>query len=95
MEIVWSSKFKRAFKKIVKKNPQLQEQIISVLTLLADNPFATSLKSHKLGGDLSGLWSCSVAYDCRIIFRFTDSETGKILEMVILLIDIGSHDEVY
>lgn len=93
MEVVWSSGFKRSFRKITKKNPQLQERIIQVLRLLAENPFTPSLKSHKLEGNLAGLWSCSVAYDCRIIFSF--AEDGQLLEMVILLIDIGSHDEVY
>ena len=93
MEIVWSSGFKRSFKKIIKKNPKLQEQIIKSLKLLADDPFTPSLKSHKLGGNLAGLWSCSVAYDCRITFSFSEDE--KLLEMVILLVDIGSHDEVY
>ena len=93
MEVVWSSGFKRSFRKITKKNPQLKNQIVKVLRLLADDPFTPSLKSHKLTGDLAGLWSCSVAYDCRIIFNF--SEDDNLLEMVILLIDIGSHDELY
>ncbi|KAF3884002.1 type II toxin-antitoxin system YafQ family toxin [Tolypothrix campylonemoides VB511288_2] len=93
MEVVWSNGFKRSFRKITKKNPQLKNQIVTVLRLLADDPFTPSLKSHKLIGDLEGLWSCSVAYDCRIIFKF--SEDDNLLEMVILLIDIGSHDEVY
>ena len=34
-----------------------------------------------------------VAYDCRIVCRFSEDE--KLLEMVIFLVDIGSHDEVY
>lgn len=93
MEVVWSSGFKRSFRKITKKNPQLKNQIVKVLRLLADDPFTPSLKSHKLTGDLAGLWSCSVAYDCRIIFNFSEDE--NLLEMVILLIDIGNHDEVY
>lgn len=93
MEVVWSSGFKRSFKKITKKNPQLKNQIVKVLRLLADDPFTPSLKSHKLTGDLAGLWSCSVTYDCRIIFNFSEDE--NLLEIVILLIDIGSHDEVY
>ena len=93
MEVVWSSGFKRSFRKITKKNPQLKNQIVKVLRLLADDPFTPSLKSHKLTGDLAGLWSCSVAYDCRIIFNL--SEDDNLLQMVILLIDIGSHDEVY
>ena len=93
MEVVWSSGFNRSFRKITNKNPQLKDQIAKVLRLLADDPFTPSLKSHKLGGDLAGLWSCSVAYDCRIIFNFSEDE--ELLEMVILLVDIGSHDEVY
>ncbi len=93
MKIVWSNGFRRAFKKIVRKNPQLKDQIIEVLVLLADDPFTPSLRSHRLGGRLAGLWSCSVAYDCRIIFSLSEDE--EILEMFILLINIGSHDEVY
>jgi mRNA interferase YafQ len=93
MEVVWSSGFKRSFKKIIKKNPQLKDRIVEVLILLADDPFTPSLKSHKLGGNLAGLWSCSVAYDCRIIFNFSEDE--QLSEIFILLIDIGSHDEVY
>jgi addiction module RelE/StbE family toxin len=78
---------------LVKKNPQLQDRIFAVLELLGNDPFHPSLKSHKLAGHMEGLWSCSVAYDCRIIFDI--SEDGQLLEIVILLIDVGSHDEVY
>jgi mRNA interferase YafQ len=59
-------------KRITKRNPQLKEPIIEVLLLLAEDPFTPSLKSHKLSGNLAGLWSCSVAYDCRIIFEFSE-----------------------
>ena len=93
MNVVWSKGFKRSFNKIIKKNPRLKSKIFKVLKLLANDPFNPSLKSHKLSGNLDGLWSCSVAYDCRIIFSF--SEEGEFLEIIILLIDIGSHDQVY
>jgi mRNA interferase YafQ len=93
MEVVWSSGFKRSFKKIVKKNPQLKDRIVEVLILLADDPFTPSLKSHKLSGNLAGLWSCSVGYDCRIMFSFSEDE--ELVEMLILLVNIGSHDRVY
>jgi len=93
MEFVWSSGFNRSFRKITKKNPELKDQIVNVLRLLANDPFTPSLKSHKLGGDLAGLWSCFVDPDCRIFFNFSEDE--ELLEMVILLIDIESHDEVY
>ncbi|WP_017294745.1 type II toxin-antitoxin system RelE/ParE family toxin [Geminocystis herdmanii] len=93
MKILWSKGFKRSYQKVIQKNPQLKSRIADVIKILANDPFTPSIKSHKLTGNLSGLWSCSVAYDCRIIFSF--SEDGKLLEMMILLIDIGSHDDVY
>ncbi len=93
MILTTDASFKRAFKRLVKKNPQLQDKILAVLELLSDDPFQPSLNSHKLTGQLEGLWSCSVSYDCRIIFAFKkEAETGN---EVIVLIDIGSHDEVY
>jgi addiction module RelE/StbE family toxin len=93
MKVVWSSGFKRSFKKITKKNSRLSDKIIETLRLLAIDPFTPSLKSHKLIGQMDGLWSCSVSYDCRIIFDI--SEDGQLLEMIILLIDVGSHNQVY
>ncbi len=68
MKVVWNNSFKKAFRKLIKKNPHLQNKVINILNLLAEDPFIPSLKSHKLTGNLSDLWSCSVNYDCRIIF---------------------------
>ncbi len=85
--------FKRSLKRLTRKNPQLKEKVSEILDLLSADPFTPSLKSHKLTGQLDGWWSCSVSYDCRIIFGLEqDLETGDVR---ILLIDIGSHDEVY
>jgi mRNA interferase YafQ len=93
MILATDSKFKKSFKRLIKKNPQLEAKILAVLELLSEDPFAITLKSHKLTGQLDGLWACSVTYDCRIIFAFRkDPITG---ENLIVLVDIGSHDEVY
>lgn len=93
MNLVTSSAFKRALKAKVKKHPQLKERIAERLELLANDPFNYLLRTHKLKGDLFGAWSCTVDYDCRIVFDFvTNEDTG---EEEILLINIGSHDEVY
>ena len=93
MILILDRSFKRSLKRLTRKNPQLKEKISEILDLLGIDPFTSSLKSHKLTGQLDGWWSCTVSYDCRIIFGFEkDLETG---EDRILLIDIGSHDEVY
>ena len=90
--IGWTPKSSRAFKRVVKRNPQIRSALDETLRQLAENPFQAGLQTHKLTGDLSGVWSCSVAYDLCILFEFTKREDG---EDAILLLNIGSHDEVY
>ena len=92
-KLAWGSSFRRAFKRRVRKNPALEEKILEALAQLAQDPAAPGLKSHKLHGQLEGLWACWVEYDCRIIFTFElDPEST---EEMIVLIDVGTHDEVY
>jgi addiction module RelE/StbE family toxin len=92
-KIVISNKFKRAFRKFARRNTQLQARIEKAITELSDDVFNPSLGTHKLEGKLAGLLSCSCGYDCRIVFAIeTDEESG---ETVIVLLDVGTHDEVY
>jgi mRNA interferase YafQ len=92
-KVIWEDGFKRAVKRQTKNQPLLKAKIIAVIQNLAEDPFSSSLRSHKLKGELKGLWACSVEYDCRIIFRFQSIE-GEI-EEGIQLIDMESHDEMY
>ena len=91
--LVWDNSFKRAFKRLIRKNPQLKTKIFLVLELLLENPYNPTLKAHKLKGKLDGLWACWVEYDCRIVYTFQSNDNSQ--EESILLIDIGTHDEVY
>lgn len=88
VKIGYSSSFKRAFKKNISKNNELEQKFWDRIKKFEENPFTPILKTHKLSGELEGSWSFSVEYDCRIIFRFLEDNK-------VLLIDIGSHDEVY
>ena len=67
--------------------------IAATLRLLQENPFAAPLATHKLKGKLAGSWACSVGYDLRIIFDFVESASRQ--ENDILLLEIGTHEEVY
>ncbi|TWH40264.1 type II toxin-antitoxin system YafQ family toxin [Dulcicalothrix desertica] len=91
--LVFASSFNRAFKRLIKRQPELLQRIRERLALLATDPFEPLLETHKLKGKLAGSWSCSVDYDCRIVFKFVENLENE--EEEILLIDIGSHDEVY
>ena len=51
------------------------------------------LHTHKLKGNLSGSWACTVDFEYWIVFEFVlDPENG---EETILLEALGTHDEVY
>ncbi|WP_315791067.1 type II toxin-antitoxin system mRNA interferase toxin, RelE/StbE family [Fischerella sp. JS2] len=91
--LVGDSSFKYAFKRVIRKNSYLEETIFEVLELLVADPFAPTSKSHKLKGNLEGLWACWVEYDGRIIYTFQPNLDED--EDMIVLIDIGTHDEVY
>jgi addiction module RelE/StbE family toxin len=90
MQLVWSPGFSRALKRLIRQNPQMRSPIEQTLQKLTEDPFHPSLKTHKLKGDLAEKWSCSIDYSNRIVFKFVQDTEDEIL-----LLAIGSHDEVY
>ncbi len=90
--IGWTPKSLRAFKRLVRSNLQLRPLIEQTLQQLAADPFYPSLRTHKLTGNLSGVWACSINSDLRVLFEFVRQNNDV---DAILLLNIGSHDEVY
>jgi addiction module RelE/StbE family toxin len=88
VEVSLSSSFKRAFKKRIKGNTDLEKRFWQKLEQFTVDPFDPGLKTHKLSGKLKEFWSFSVDYDERVLFYFTEDEK-------VVFVDIGSHDEVY
>jgi addiction module RelE/StbE family toxin len=91
--LVWSNRFVRAVKKASKNNPMLLDKIYETTKLLEENIFHTLLHTHKLQGNFSDNWACTVSYDHRIVFSIEKNEKSK--ETDILLLSFGTHDEVY
>jgi len=91
--LIWGKAFARTLKRAIKKQPALQHELEQTLNLLQRDTFASSLETHKLKGKLAGLWACSVGYDLRVVFEFVRIEGRD--EDDILLLEIGTHDEVY
>lgn len=88
ISVAFSSAFKRSLSKAIRKKPSRRAAFEAALTLFIADPFARSLKTHKLAGPLKDHWSFTVEYDLRVIFRFVESEK-------VVFEAIGSHDEVY
>ena len=88
IRLEWSGRFERSLKEWISKHPASREVIRQKLHQFSADPYAPELKNHKLSGTLKGLRANSVGYDCRIVFSFLDENT-------VLLVVIGTHDEVY
>ena len=81
--------FDRSFRKLRRARPDLNAKVDQVIRDLASDPYQPHLRLHALHGDLSGRHAVSVTYSHRIVLTLIVSERG------IVLLDIGTHDEVY
>jgi len=83
MEIIYSSKFAREYKKLPKDIKALAEEQENIFR---KDPYDTRLKTHKLKGKFDGFLSFSIGYKYRIIFEFAkDRKT-------IYFHTVGDHD---
>ena len=88
-EIIFTESYRKKEKRFIKKHPDLKNRYKKTLALLMDDPYHPSLRLHKLQGRLGQYYSASISMNYHIILDLviTDKE--------IILLDIGSHDEVY
>ncbi len=86
-----SPAFARDLRAWLKSRPAAAETIDAALDQLSADASHTSLRTHKLRGQLAGCWACSAAYDLRIVFEYIEHEGSE----AILLLALGTHDEVY
>ena len=87
MDFSFSTETLIQLKKIKQKHPQLFKKIQKQLKIFKGNIHHTSLRTHKLKGNLSHTWSISVEGNIRLIYVIKDNKA--------LFLKIGSHDEVY
>ena len=87
-KLVWTPHFVKSTEKFTKNFPEYIELFKEKIKLLEVDVFNPSLKTHKLKGNLTGFYACSINYTYRIIFQFDKNEN-------LILINIGTHDEAY
>ena len=89
MKLITTDTYERKAKKFFKKHPELIDKYKNTLSLLIENSEQSSLKLHKLKGNLKDFYSISLSFEFRIILLIELSKEA------IYLVDIGTHDEVY
>ena len=87
--LVWSANFTRTAEKFIKSHPDLREKLAAILRELEKDPFQPHLKYHQLKGNFKGVQAVSITYSYRITL------TVVVSDKEIILLDVGSHDEVY
>ena len=87
--LVWTPRFTRAAEKFTKHHGVLRNKFADILRDLESDPFQAHLKYHHLGGKLNGVQAVSVTDSYRITL------TVVVSDKEIILLDVGSHDEVY
>lgn len=83
MEIIYSSKFAREYKKLTEDIKILTEEQEAIFR---KDPFDQRLKTHKLKGKFDGFLSFSIGYKYRIIFEFTKNRK------TVYFHSVGDHD---
>jgi len=75
--------------KFFKKHPELKDKFAAIAEKLQLDPLQPTLQLHPLKGKLQGLYAVRLTQSYRLTL------TIKISQHEIILLDIGSHDEVY
>lgn len=88
MQLVKDVSYPKREIKFFKKHPNLLDKYGIVLKKLSNNPLEPSLKLHKLQGALAEFHAIHLTYEYGIILIL------KIIDERIVLVDIGTHDDV-
>ena len=87
--LTWTAHFIRSAKKFTKRHPELKKKLADVLRDLEKDPLQPHLEYHHLSGKQAGVQAVRLTYSYRITL------TLMVTEKEVILLDIGSHDEVY
>jgi mRNA interferase YafQ len=86
-QIIQSGRFKRDFKRILKRGYE-PKKIQAVLELLMqDQPLPARCRPHKLVGDYVGLWECHIEPDWLLVYDLSDD--------IIVLTATGTHADLF
>jgi addiction module RelE/StbE family toxin len=87
--LIWTASFTRSAEKFIMHHRGLGQKFASILRDLESDPFQPHLKYHHLSGKLKGIQAVSITHSYRITL------TVLIADKEIILLDVGSHDELY
>ena len=88
-KIIATKHYLKKLEKFLKQHPEVVSKYQKTITILYVNPNYPALRTHKLQGQLKQYHSVSINLQYRIVVDFI------IQNNEIILLDIGTHNEVY
>lgn len=84
--------FSKNYERILKYSIKTADRIDLVLKRLQNNPFQSGLRTHRIRGHrrYGSVWSSRATGDIRVLWTFDEND-----DLLIILLDVGGHDEVY
>ena len=86
-EIFTTGRFDKRLTTFINRHPELNAETKSVMELIAKDPRASSLRTHRLKGALAECFASRLSCEYRIVYVFD--------AVRIVFLDIGTHDDVY
>ncbi len=87
--VKFSSEFKRSYKRCMKRGLD-EARFRKVLEILAEEgKLPQEYRPHKLSGNYKGYWECHIQPDWLLIWQQNDAE------LILLLIDTGTHADLF
>ena len=87
MTILYTSQFKRDFKKAEKQKKDIEKLRSVISDLDSGNPLDPLFRDHQLVSNWKGYRECHITPDWLLIYRLTPNE--------LILVRLGSHTELF
>lgn len=88
-EIAYSTRFKRSFKKCLKRglNPDIFRKAVEILAETGRLP--SQYRPHKLSGKYNGCWECHLQPDWLLVWQQDDRR------LILIFVDTGTHTDLF
>jgi len=85
----YTNKFEKSLKLCRKRGLNIALLRTLLETLVKTGKVPAKHKPHKLSGNYAGLWECHIKPDWLLIWKQNDKE------LILLMIDTGSHSDLF
>lgn len=88
-KLQFSGQFKRAYKICKRRGYDLSKLEKAISILVEKGHLPKEYRPHILSGKLVGIWECHISSDWLLLWKQSDTE------LILLLLDTGTHSDIF